>query len=116
MEACERSRFDALIAQHLRTLKLQGSSTAQPSLRGWCAASRAREIRANDVTKSPRGPVAGFGCVTACFDRCPDQLSSEDFKTYFASLIDTRSWSLVKIDRCHTPMRVVSVRLYRLDR
>jgi integrase/recombinase XerD len=29
----------------------------------------------------------------------PDQLSSEDFKNYFASLIDTRSWSLVKIER-----------------
>jgi integrase/recombinase XerD len=33
------------------------------------------------------------------FDRCPDQLSTEDFKNYFASLIDTRSWSLVKIER-----------------
>lgn len=32
--------------------------------------------------------------------RCPDQLSVEDFQSYFATLIDSRSWSLVKIDRC----------------
>ena len=38
--------------------------------------------------------------VAAFFDRCPDRLSDEDFKNYFAWLIDTRSWSLVKIERC----------------
>ncbi len=33
--------------------------------------------------------------MAAYFDRCPDQLDSKDFTGYFASLIDTRSWSLV---------------------
>ncbi len=38
--------------------------------------------------------------VAAHFDRCPDRLDAEDLKRYFASLIDRRSWSLVKIERC----------------
>ena len=77
MEASERTRFDALYAQHLRALKLQGK--AEATVNGY-----ARAVRR----------AAGH------FDRCPDQLSSADFKNYFASLIDTRSWSLVKIERC----------------
>ena len=77
MEACEQTRYEALYAQHLRALKLQGKADAT-------ADSYARAVRR----------------AAAYFDRCPDQLSSEDFKNYFASLIDTRSWSLVKIDRC----------------
>ena len=77
MDASEQARFDALYAQHLRALKLQGKATKTTD-------SYARAIRR----------------VSAYFDRCPDQLDGEDFKTYFASLIDTRSWSLVKIERC----------------
>jgi integrase/recombinase XerD len=76
MEASEQTRFDALYAQHLRALKLQGKAAATTD-------SYARAVRR----------------VAAYFDRCPDQLSTEDFKNYFASLIDTRSWSLVKIER-----------------
>ena len=77
MDASEQARFDALYAQHLRALKLQGKATKTTD-------SYARAIRR----------------VSAYFDRCPDQLDGEDFKTYFASLIDTRSWTLVKIERC----------------
>ena len=77
MDASEQARFDALYAQHLRALKLQGKATKTTD-------SYARAIRR----------------VSAYFDRCHDQLDGEDFKTYFASLIDTRSWSLVKIERC----------------
>ena len=77
MEACEQIRVDALYAQHLRALKLQGK--AEATVDGY-----ARAVRR----------------VAAYFDRCPDQLTTEDFKHYFAALIDTRSWSLVKIDRC----------------
>lgn len=76
MEASEQTRFEALYAQHLRALKLQGKADATSD-------SYARAVRR----------------AAAYFDRCPDQLSTEDFKNYFASLIDTRSWSLVKIDR-----------------
>lgn len=77
MEASEQTRFDALYSQHLRALKLQGKAEATVD-------SYARAVRR----------------AAEYFDRCPDQLSPEDFKNYFASLIDTRSWSLVKIDRC----------------
>jgi len=33
------------------------------------------------------------------FDRCPDQLKPEDLETYFADLVESHSWSTVKIDR-----------------
>jgi len=71
------NRFDALYAQHLRALKLQGKAEATVD-------SFARAVRR----------------VAAYSDRCPVQLTTEDFKHYFAALIDTRSWSLVKIERC----------------
>ena len=34
------------------------------------------------------------------FDRCPDDLAAAELKTYFASLLETHSWSTVKLDRC----------------
>jgi integrase/recombinase XerD len=77
MDSSEQARFDALYAQHLRALKLQGKAEATID-------SYARAVRR----------------VAAHFDRCPDRLDAEDFKGYFASLIDSRSWSLVKIERC----------------
>lgn len=33
------------------------------------------------------------------FDRCPDDLTVEELTRYFCQLIDTRSWSLIKVDR-----------------
>ncbi|MDE2150486.1 MAG: site-specific integrase [Gammaproteobacteria bacterium] len=77
MDASEQARFDALYARHLRALKLQGKAAATVD-------SYARAVRR----------------VAAHFERCPDGLQAEDFKAYFASLIDRRSWSLVKIERC----------------
>lgn len=77
MDSSEQTRFDALYAKHLRALKLQGE--AAKTIDGY-----ARVLRR----------------VAAHFDRCPDRLDAEDFKSYFASLIDERSWSLVKIERC----------------
>ncbi len=77
MEASERVRFEALYGQHLKALKLQGK--APQTVDGY-----ARAVRR----------------VAAFFDRCPDRLSAEDVKNYLAWLIDTRSWSLVKIERC----------------
>lgn len=77
MDSSEQARFDALYAQHLRALKLQGKAPATVD-------SYARAVRR----------------VAAHFDRCPDRLDAEDFKSYFAELIDRRSWSLVKIERC----------------
>jgi integrase len=34
------------------------------------------------------------------FDRCPDDLTAEELKDYFASLLETHSWSTIKLDRC----------------
>ncbi len=77
MNSSEQARFDGLYAQHLRALKLQGKAPKTIESYG-------RAVRR----------------VAAHFDRCPDRLDAEDFKSYFASLIDDRSWSLVKIERC----------------
>jgi integrase/recombinase XerD len=43
--------------------------------------------------RAVRRVVERFGC-------CPDQLSVEQFQIHFAELIDTRSWSLVKVELC----------------
>jgi len=76
MHPSEKFRFDALYQQHLRALSLQGKADATID-------SYARAVRR----------LAEF------VDRCPDQLSADDLKGYFAHLIQTRSWSLVKIER-----------------
>lgn len=77
MNASEESRFDALYAQHLTALKLQGK--APKTIDGYSRAIRR---------------------LGAHFDRCPDELGRRDFKAYFSGLIDSRSWSTVKIDLC----------------
>lgn len=76
MDTSEQARFDTLYGKHLRALKLQGKARKTID----CYARAVRRIAAH-------------------FDRCPDRLDGEDFKAYFASLIETRSWSLVKIER-----------------
>jgi integrase/recombinase XerD len=77
MNASEESRFDALYAQHLTALKLQGKAPKTSD-------SYARAIRR----------------LRDHFDRCPDELGRRDFKTYFSGLVDSHSWSTVKIDLC----------------
>ena len=77
MIAAEESRFDALYAQHLTALKLQGK--APKTIEGYSRA--VRRLRAH-------------------FDRCPDKLGRRDFKAYFSGLVDSHSWSTVKIDLC----------------
>jgi integrase/recombinase XerD len=77
MNANEKARFDILYAKHLRALKLQGKAPTTVDV----------------YARAVRRVVERFGC-------CPDQLSVEQFQTHFAELIDTRSWSLVKIDLC----------------
>jgi len=77
MNATEQARFDERYAALLRALKLQGM------------APKTQEGYARAVRRA-----AGF------FDRCPDDLTAEELKTYFADLLDTHSWSAVNIDRC----------------
>ncbi|KZN53049.1 hypothetical protein N474_22270, partial [Pseudoalteromonas luteoviolacea CPMOR-2] len=37
--------------------------------------------------------------IAAFFDCCPDNLTTQDLKVYFAQLIASHSWSTVKLDR-----------------
>ncbi|MEA3276895.1 MAG: site-specific integrase [Pseudomonadota bacterium] len=76
MNAIEQARFNPLYEQMLQALKLQGK--------------RPKTIEA--YSRAVRR-------VTGFFDRCPDTLGAAELKTYFASLLETHSWSTIKLDR-----------------
>ena len=75
MEQHEQERFDLLYAQHLQALNLQGK-------RGKTIDGYSRAVRR----------IAGY------FNRCPDNLTAADLKTYFAWMVENYSWSSVKVD------------------
>lgn len=77
MNATEQARFDARYAALLRALKLQDK--ADKTQQGYARAVR----RAADF-----------------FDRCPDDLSAEELRVYFADFLETHSASSVNIERC----------------
>jgi len=77
MNQREQLRFDKLYQQHLTELKLQGMAPKTIS-------AYSRAVRR----------------IAAFFDCCPDHLTSQDLKRYFAALVDSHSWSTVKLDRC----------------
>ena len=76
MDTQEQAHFDELYSRHLRALKLQGMSEATID-------SYARAVRR----------------VAKHFDCSPERLSTEQLEVYFAELVDSHSWSTVKIDR-----------------
>lgn len=76
MKTSEQKRFDTLYQQHLTALKLQGLS------------DKTIDVYSRAVRR-----------VSAHFDCCPDQLTTEQLATYFAALVDSHSWSTVKVDR-----------------
>ena len=76
MNSDEQKRFDALYVQHLRALKLHGYSAA--TIDGYSRAVRR---------------------LAEYYDCVPDQLSTEQLELYFAALVDSHSWSTVKVDR-----------------
>lgn len=76
MERSEQKRFDKLYQKHLSTLKLQGKSKSTIDL-------YSRPIRR----------------LTTFFGQCPDTLTPDDLKVYFAALVESHSWSTVKTDR-----------------
>jgi len=76
MNSREQNRFDDLYDRHLRALKLQGLSDKTID-------AYARALRR----------------VSQSFDCCPDRLSTEQLAVYFAELVDSHSWSTVKVDR-----------------
>ena len=75
MNKKEHVRFDRLYADMLQALKLQGK-------RGKTIDGYSRAVRR----------VAGY------FQRCPDNLSVTELKDYFASLLESYSWSSIKVD------------------
>ncbi len=76
MKKAEVKRFDKLYERHQKLLKLQGKSESTIS-----AYSRAvRRIRDH-------------------YDCCPDSLTKVQLENYFSELIESHSWSTVKIDR-----------------
>jgi len=77
MNAHEQARFTPLYEAMLRALKLQGKAKATKD-------AYSRAVRR----------------VTDYFDRCPDNLTAEELKEYFAQLLETHSWSTIKLDRC----------------
>ena len=76
MNKTEVKRFNELYQRHLRLLKLQGK--AQKTIDAYSRAVRR---------------------ISKHFDCCPDQLTPEQLEIYFGKLVDTHSWSTVKIDR-----------------
>ena len=76
MKPKDANRFKKLYQRHLRLLKLQGK--AQKTIDAY-----SRSVRR----------------VSEHFDCCPDKLTPEQLETYFGELVDTHSWSTVKIDR-----------------
>lgn len=76
MKSSEQSRFDTLYQRHLRALKLQGLSDSTIDV-------YARAVRR----------------LTQHYDCCPDQLTTEQLEVYFAELVESHSWSTVKVDR-----------------
>jgi len=76
MNQTEVNRFKKLYQRHLRLLKLQGKS--QKTIDAYSRAVRR---------------------ISEHFDCCPDQLTTEQLEIYFGELVDSHSWSTVKVDR-----------------
>jgi len=75
LNSIEQARFAPLFESMQRALKLQGKAKA---------------------TKDPY--TRAVRRSAAYFDRCPDDLSAEELRTYFADLLKTHSWSTIKLD------------------
>ncbi|MGL1931323.1 MAG: phage integrase N-terminal SAM-like domain-containing protein [Desulfotalea sp.] len=76
MNASESKRFDDLYERHLKLLKLQGKSISTID----CYSRAVRRIGHH-------------------FDCCPERLTVEQRQNYFSDLVESHSWSTVKIDR-----------------
>ncbi len=76
MNKAETNRFKKLYQSHLRLLKLQGKS--QKTIDAYSRAVRR---------------------ISEHFDCSPDQLTLKQREKYFSDLVESHSWSTVKIDR-----------------
>ena len=76
MNKAQQKRYQSLYQQHVNALHRQGKSKSTIDI-------YSRAVRR----------------VTEYFDRCPDRLTTDDLKTHFTNLVNTHSWSTVKVDR-----------------
>ena len=77
MTTAETKRFNRLYKKYIQALTLQGLSKATID-----------------------GYSRGLRRTAAYFDQCPDErLNKDDLKRYFADLLETHSWSTIKLDR-----------------
>ena len=76
MNQADTNRFNELYQRHLRLLKLQGKS--QKTIDAY-----ARAVRR----------------ISEHFDCCPDQLTLQQREKFFSDLVESHSWSTVKVDR-----------------
>jgi integrase/recombinase XerD len=76
MNTDKQARFNLLYERYLNELTLQGKSPKTIEMYSRCLRK-----------------VADY------FDCCPDQLSAAQLKDYFLMLVETRSWSAVKVAR-----------------
>ena len=72
----EQARFNQLYERHLTELTLQGKS------------KKTIEMYSRSLRR-----------LAEYFDQCPDTVTTEQLKQYFLSLVESHSWSSVKIDR-----------------
>ena len=76
MNKAQQKRYQSLYQQHVNALHRQGKSKSTVDI-------YSRAVRR----------------VTEYFDRCPDRLTTDDLKQHFTNLVNTHSWSTVKVDR-----------------
>jgi integrase len=76
MNTKDRTRYDMHYQQLLKCLKLQGKA----------------DITIDSYSRA-------FRRVSKHFDCLPENLTQDNLKDYFAALVDSHSWSTVKIDR-----------------
>ena len=76
MTKTQQKRFQVLYQKHISALKRQGKSETTID-------SYARAVRR----------------ISDHFDCCPDKLTLDQLKEYFDQLVDSHSWSTVKVDR-----------------
>jgi integrase/recombinase XerD len=72
----QQTKFERLYQLHVKALRRQGKAPSTI-----------------DVYSRAVRRIAQF------FDRCPDRLSEAEFKHYFDALVQSHSWSTVKVDR-----------------
>lgn len=76
MSPKEKLRFNRQYNKHLQALKLQGMS------------DKTIDVYSRAVRR-----------LVTRFDKCPDKLSRKQLAQHFSELVDSHSWSTVKVDR-----------------